>query len=327
MQPGWDDPLIYSHWDKVRENRVLTPPTSPHNSSKLSFSALLLNPSYKKKTHIHRRNVIPQTDLSSKQVLTPGQNLTPPTSPSTSNNASLTSHNAGYKTEDGYEIVTAINGPTIQPWDTIPSHWESWARRNLEPADHAAIRRFIENGMLDHGIIPGELLSIKCKNAHADAEFPKFMLLPYEIREMIWKQAIKGEAGYEVRVEFKYDMEFDNVVNPRFKPWTSTSGLLRACYESRKISRKTYSRAFPTYCSPAITYINYKRDGLFLNVRNPPDWFIMIPHIEAKCVGLIRTLILPIRDFIKGNAEVTKFIFGFISDCRNLTHLHLVLIL
>jgi len=218
----------------------------------------------------------------------------------------------------------AVNGPTIQPWATIPSHWESWARRNLEPADHAAIRPFIENGMLDHGIMPIELLSAKCKNAHIDAKFPKFMLLPYELREIIWKKAVAGETGYEVRVEFKYELEAGNMVKPRFKPSSGTSGLLCACFESRMIARKRYSRAFATHYSPAVTYINFKKDGLFLNVRYPSDWFKMIPHIDFKCVGLIRTLILPMRDFIKGNAQVTKLIFGFISDCRNLTHLHLV---
>jgi len=178
-------------------------------------------------------------------------------------------------------------------------HWWKWGIANIKSRKCARyFGQYIEG--LEAGEAPQALIASFGKRAPAGSAFPLFGLLPYEIRAMIWKYALKSQKS-EVRIKFSHDTEFGHLTNIKISNQNCLPSFFHVNSESRKFALKDYELVFGTKHNPANTYLNKMRDRVFIHTKNPSELAIMARYISAYDASRIRHLVLPFRDFIKGD--------------------------
>ncbi|KAG9247204.1 hypothetical protein BJ878DRAFT_539546 [Calycina marina] len=214
--------------------------------------------------------------------------------------------------------------PSIASWDTIPSAWDRWARKNLNPTCYQTLLPYILDGSLDHGFWPKGLRDYDAKGCFRNAKFHRFGELPTEIKKEIWKYALANN-NHVARVTVHFDRVQQGPkffrVNHAFRSANGGPPLLQTCCLSRVLAQQYYELAFATEANDAMCFVNFDTSRIFLNTRNRDDIQAFKKHLPAVDLEFIRHLVLPIRDFLIGDWASACDIW---KKCTNLEHLTLL---
>ena len=183
--------------------------------------------------------------------------------------------------------------PPKRTWDTF-TDWEGWAVRNLSsrtaskfitpylPAliNGTAPFRIFATGLTAPPIAPG-----------AAAAFPKFGLLPFELRDQIWKCALATEKS-DCRITYHYELDSANGhIKNRLVPMNATPRFMHVNSEARAVALKVYEKTFGTEDSPGTCWFNYDADRLFLNTRGSSQYLDVyrFPFPASHCSEKVLT--------------------------------------
>lgn len=117
--------------------------------------------------------------------------------------------------------------------------------------------------------------------------FHHFSLLPFELRDQIWRCAI-AEEKLNCRVEYQYELDtLDRHIEKRFVPLLRSPTFLLVNGETRELAMKFYEKTFGTkdyQYREGLCWFNFDADRLFLHTQN---------HKEYKNVSRSHHLFLP----------------------------------
>lgn len=163
---------------------------------------------------------------------------------------------------------------TLKKWD-ISRDWGSWAARYLgENTASDYIKPHLP--ALTNGAAPMHIFHvglIKPTPAPCAATtFHYFPLLPFELRDQIWKHLL-AEEKFDCQIT--YHFEFDRIgrhIEKKFKPENSAPRFLQVNSETRTLAMNFYEKAFATEDYPAACWFNFEADRLFVNPKDSKDY-------------------------------------------------------
>ncbi|PMD17393.1 hypothetical protein NA56DRAFT_579130, partial [Hyaloscypha hepaticicola] len=116
-------------------------------------------------------------------------------------------------------------------------------------------------------------------------EFPLFPRLPFEIRHLIWREALPGPR----LVELLYDEDIGACISRSPLPI-----CLWICSESRKEAKLFYRLMFATDRAEASIYLDPRIDEVYLGVGNfhpaPRSVLDLFLALDPKDIGQIENL-------------------------------------
>ena len=155
-------------------------------------------------------------------------------------------------------------------WDNS-NDWKSWAIHNLSGSTTS---KFIAPYLpaLINGTAPLSIFATGLKTAPvapgAATTFSKFGLLPFELREQIWKFALAAEKC-DCRITYHYELDrINRHIEKKFVPMNATPRFMHVNSEARALALKVYEKTFDTDDNPGTCWFNYEVDRLFLNTRH-----------------------------------------------------------
>jgi hypothetical protein len=180
---------------------------------------------------------------------------------------------------DSHAISNADPGHADAPapkknWDNS-NDWKSWAVHNL--SDRTA-SKFIAPYLpaLINGTAPLSIFATGLKTAPmapgAATTFPKFGLMPFELREQIWKFALAAEKC-DCRITYHYELDqINRHIEKKFVPMNATPRFMHVNSEARALALKVYKKTFGTDDYSGTCWFNYQVDRLFLNTRHSSEY-------------------------------------------------------
>lgn len=217
------------------------------------------------------------------------------------------------------EHLKAVQKTSTKTWEK--SDYWAWAQRNLTSETAIKLVKTYRSS-LDNGTAPLSLYSNMGKQAPPGTTFHHFSLLPYELREQIWLEALAVEKN-----DVRLIMTRETRVNGRHghASFVNANKQQRLLFVNRELHHlamhHNYELAFGTRYSPAKTYFDFSRDRLFLHTKHSNELHDMVRHIQPQDADRISVLAVPLRDFVIGDEHrVAEALCKF----RKVKHIHLV---
>lgn len=240
-----------------------------------------------------------QASIPTTETSQPTNNTTPPATKDASEamptSTALTKKNR-YKNRKAFQKVPIVPYPQCEiddnPSSTViqggwarPAWW-SWGFANLKTIREAAIFiPYIKE--LEAGRVPKALMEKWSKRASKDAQFKYFGILPFELREHIWKYALKDQKS-TLRIKFSHELEFGHKKNVKLTNHNLYAPMFYVCSQSRQLAIKDYEVRFGTVHNPGNIYINYFRDRVFFHTKTWDELSYMARYMKTFHASRIR---------------------------------------
>jgi hypothetical protein len=170
---------------------------------------------------------------------------------------------------------------------------------------------------IDAGKSPEQMIA-KLRGAAPKSEFRNFGLFPYEIRQMVWKYAVKNHKT-EVRLKFNYNMEFGRPANIKIRNSNCGPPLLHVNRECRRVALTRYEKLFGTNYSKPRIYFDTKVDRVFFDLRYATELSEMFRFIKPYDASRIHHMVVPLKDFVQNNERVISDAIAYFCNVKTLT--------
>jgi hypothetical protein len=218
------------------------------------------------------------------------------TSPSGSIDPSVEVTNLGYESWDNQSLVL-------------------WMDRNLSDEVKIKLKRNYRP-YLERGVVPVALInSMAGRRRKGKGEFPNFMLFPAEIREIIWKMALR-DTRQEVHVKVDAVHEFNDTLSVNIRPETNLPPIMRASKESYYLGTKFYELAFSTkQWGEAFCWFNFATDSL---VVRGGSYDLFSKYLHTRDTRRLRHLTIPMKCWIAKTDDEKKAIRSMLCRFKHL---------
>jgi hypothetical protein len=176
--------------------------------------------------------------------------------------------------------------------------WDSqnllyWMDRNLSRELKIKLKRKYRP-FLENGVIPMSVIKLEKRKGKDPRYFP-FPYLPYEIREMVWKNALR-DTMQEATVMIDEEHLPNGICSVSIRPTSKLPRLMRVSKETYCVAAKFYEKAFATTTGGlAKTWFNFEKDCLFVLGGS---YHRLSESLEIRDIKRLRYLKLPLKCWI-----------------------------
>jgi hypothetical protein len=208
----------------------------------------------------------------------------------------------------------AVPKAEVQHWDTFGSykhdfnHESDWTRRNLVTKEEATSCLQYDQDL----------------TSDSPPAFPQFARFPKEMQDKIWGHALDIETNTIV-LDWRSNKTWDGtLLENRFVNVNGPPKLLHTCHDSRELGLKRYTKAFGTWLSPAMTYVDFTKNVIFIKTKDNHQLPEFVSHLLEEEMNQVNHLAIPYRDMIKNARQNWHHIARPLTLFKNAKSLELV---